>query len=210
MLEAILRLLHPVVPFVTEELWQKVAPLLGIEGDTIMTRPFPQADSTLIDAEATAELEWVKTFVMGVRQIRSENDIKPGKPLPVVCQNGSDTDKARIEHNRDLLHALARLEGIDWLDGEPDSPDFATALVGEMKLLIPMAGLIDKQAEIERLQKNIEKNEQDEARLKGKLSNENFVSRAPQNVVDKEREKLADVETALANLRAQLQRIESI
>jgi valyl-tRNA synthetase len=128
----------------------------------------------------------------------------------VVCQNGSATDKARIERNRGLLHALARLEGIDWLDGEPDSPDFATALVGEMKLLIPMAGLIDKQAEIERLQKNIEKNEQELARISAKLGNENFVSRAPAAVVDKEKAKLADAESTLASLRAQLERIESI
>jgi valyl-tRNA synthetase len=147
---------------------------------------------------------------MGVRQIRSENDIKPGKPLPVVCQNGSETDKERIERNRGLLHSLARLERIDWLDGEPDSPDFATALVGEMKLLIPMAGLIDKQAELERLQKNIEKNEQDLQRISAKLGNENFVSRAPAEVVDKEKAKLADTESTLASLRAQLQRIESI
>jgi valyl-tRNA synthetase len=209
-LEAILRLLHPVVPFVTEELWQRVAPLLAIDGETIMTRPFPQADAAQVDADAIAELEWVKSFVMGVRQIRSENDIKPGKPLPVVCQNGNRTDKERIERNRDLLHALARLEGIDWLDGEPESPDFATALVGEMKLLIPMAGLIDKQAELERLQKNIHKNEQDLQRIGAKLANENFVARAPADVVEREREKLADVEAALANLRAQQQRIASL
>ena len=209
-LEAILRLLHPVAPFVTEELWQKVAPLLGIDGETIMTRPYPQADEARVDADAIAELEWVKTFVMGVRQIRSENDIKPGKPLPVVCQNGNETDKQRIERNRGLLHALARLERIDWLDAEPDSPDFATALVGEMKLLIPMAGLIDKQAELERLQKNIDRNEQDLQRISAKLANENFVSRAPREVVDKEREKLADIEAALSSLRAQQQRIASI
>ncbi|MDJ0779582.1 MAG: valine--tRNA ligase [Gammaproteobacteria bacterium] len=209
-LEAILRLLHPVMPFVTEELWQKVAPLIDIDGETIMHRPYPGMDANLVDDDATAELEWVKTFVMGVRQIRSENDIKPGKPLPVVCQNGSATDKQRIDRNRSLLHALARLQKIDWLDGEPDSPDFATALVGEMKLLIPMAGLIDKQAELERLQKNIEKNEQDRQRISAKLGNQNFVARAPREVVDKEREKLADVEAALANLRAQEERIASI
>ncbi len=209
-LEAILRLLHPVMPFVTEELWQKVAPLIDIDGETIMHRPYPETDASLVDDSAIEELEWVKTFVMGVRQVRSENDIKPGKALPVVCQNGSPIDKTRIENNRALLHALAKLEQIDWLDGEPDSPDFATALVGEMKLLIPMAGLIDKQAELERLQKNIEKNEQDRQRISAKLGNENFVSRAPKEVVDKEREKLADVEAALANLRAQEERIASI
>ena len=175
-----------------------------------MTRPYPEADSARIDADAIAELEWVKSFVMGVRQIRSENDIKPGKPLPVSCQNGSREDQQRIERNRDLLYALARLEQIDSLDGEADSPDFATALVGEMKLLIPMAGLIDKQAELERLQKNIHKNEQDLERINAKLANENFVARAPADVVEREREKLADVEAALASLRAQERRIASV
>ena len=209
-LEAILRLLHPVMPFVTEELWQKVAPLVDIDGETIMHRPYPEADAGLVDDSAIEDLEWVKTFVMGVRQIRSENDIKPGKPLPVVCQNGSATDKERIEHNRALLYALARLEQIDWLDGEPDSPNFATALVGEMRLLIPMAGLIDKQAELERLQKNIEKNEQDRQRISAKLGNENFVARAPAEVVDKEKQKLADAESALRSLRQQADKIAAM
>ena len=165
---------------------------------------------SLVDDEAIAELEWVKQFVMGVRQIRSEMDIKPGKPVPVLCQNGSDLDRERIERNRALLASLARLESITWLNDDAEAPQAATSLVGEMRQLIPLAGLIDKAAEQARLQKNIQKLEQETARLKGKLGNENFVSRAPQQVVDKEKEKLADAETALSSLRVQLQRIESL
>jgi valyl-tRNA synthetase len=209
-LEAILRLLHPIMPYITEELWQRVAPLAWIEGDTIMRRSYPQADAELIDDAALAELEWVKTFIMGVRQIRSEMNIKPGKPLPVICQNGSEQDRQRIEANRSLLESLARLESITWLEADTRAPESAISLIGEMQLLIPLAGLIDQQAELARLQKNIRKLEQDAQRIKAKLSNENFVSRAPASVVDKEREKLTETESALGSLRVQAERIASM
>jgi len=209
-LESILRLLHPIMPFITEELWQRVAVVAGVEGETIMRCRYPQADDTLVDAEAQDELEWVKAFIMGVRQIRSEMNIKPGKPLPVLCQHGSDLDRQRIELNRALLQSLAKLDSITWLDADAQAPQAATSLVGDMQQLIPLAGLIDKAAECARLQKNIDKLEQDGARLGAKLGNENFVARAPKEVVDKEKEKLADNESALASLRAQLQRIEII
>jgi valyl-tRNA synthetase len=147
---------------------------------------------------------------MGVRQVRSEMDIKPGKPVPVLCQHGSDLDQQRIERNRALLQSLAKLDSITWLDSDAQAPQAATSLVGDMQQLIPLAGLIDKDAERARLQKNIDKLEQEGARLSAKLGNENFVARAPREVVDKEKEKLADSESALASLRAQLQRIETI
>ena len=209
-LEEILRLLHPIMPYITEELWQRVSVLAGKEGPTIMRCRYPQADATLVDGDALDELEWVKAFIMGVRQIRSEMDIKPGKPVPVLCQHGSDLDRERIERNRVLLESLARLESITWLDDDAQAPQAATSLVGEMRQLIPLAGLIDKAAEQARLQKNIDRLEQDTGRINAKLGNENFVARAPKEVVDKEREKLADAESALASLRAQLQQIESI
>ena len=209
-LEEILRLLHPIMPYITEELWQRVSVLAGKEGPTIMRCRYPQADATLVDGDALDELEWVKAFIMGVRQIRSEMDIKPGKPVPVLCQHGSELDRERIERNRALLESLARLESITWLDDDAQAPQAATSLVGEMRQLIPLAGLIDKAAEQARLQKNIDRLEQDTARISVKLGNENFVARAPKEVVDRERGKLADAESALASLRAQLQQIESI
>jgi len=209
-LESILRLLHPVMPYITEELWHRVAPLAGLEGDTIMHCRYPQPASKLIDQTVLDELEWLKKFVMGVRQIRSEMDIKPGKSLPVICQHGTADDRQRIERNRELLVSLAKLEAIDWLeDGQP-APESATALVGEMRLLIPLAGLIDKQAELRRLQKNIEKHQQDVERIGAKLGNDNFVARAPAEVVEREREKLAEAQSALASLEEQAARIASI
>ena len=209
-LESILRLLHPIMPYITEELWQRVAPLAQIEGETIMRRPYPESDPSLIDDDTLAELDWVKSFIMGVRQIRSEMDIKPGRPLPVICQNGSQQDQQRIDNNRSLLESLARLESIDWLEADVEAPQSATSLVGEMQLLIPLAGLIDKQAELARLQKNIQKLEQDAERINAKLANENFVSRAPAEVVNKEKDKLAEVESALGSLRVQAERITSL
>jgi len=209
-LESILRLLHPIMPYITEELWQRVAKVAMVDGETIMRCQYPQSNEALIDRDALDELEWVKAFIMGIRQIRSEMDIKPGKPVPVLCQHGSDLDRERIERNQTLLKPLAKLEAITWLDDDAEAPQAATSLVGEMRQLIPLAGLIDKAAEQARLQKNIQKLEQETARLHGKLGNENFVARAPQEVVDKEKEKLAEAESALASLQAQLLRIETI
>lgn len=209
-LESWLRLLHPIMPFITEELWQKVAPLAGKDGETIMLQPFPRPKMEMIDEQAIEELEWVKSFIMGVRQIRSEMDIKPGKPLPVLLQNGSDIDKSRLDHNQTFLMSLAKLENITWLENDQDAPESATALVGDMSLLIPLAGLIDKDAELERLQKNIDKLEVEIKRLSGKLSNANFVDRAPEAVVNKEREKLADNESALKSLQSQADKIRSL
>ncbi|MEE8365283.1 MAG: valine--tRNA ligase [Gammaproteobacteria bacterium] len=209
-LEAILRLLHPIMPYITEELWQRVAPLAGKKADTIMLCPYPQADPELIDETAIDELEWVKHFVMGVRQIRSEMDIKPGKPLPVICQNGSELDRQKLDRNRALLMSLAKLESIDWLEPDQQAPGSATSLVGDMSLLIPLAGLIDKNAELSRLRKNIQKLEQDAQRIEGKLGNDNFIAKAPAAVIDKDKVRLAEVKSALASLQAQADRIRSI
>ena len=209
-LENILRLLHPMMPYITEELWQRIAPLAGVTGDTIMLSAYPKADQELIDREAIDELEWVKSFIMGVRQIRSEMDIKPGKTLPVFCQQGSDIDQQRIQRNRELLTTLAKLESIEWLNNDDQAPEAATSLVGEMNLLIPLAGLIDKQVELARLQKNIARLEQETARIAGKLDNESFVAKAPEQVVNNEKSKLADAEMALASLRVQAEKIAAI
>ncbi len=209
-LETLLRLLHPLMPFITEEIWQKVAPLAGAEGETIMLQPYPEPDDALVDADAVAEIEWVRQFILGLRKIRSSMDIKPGKPLPVLVQNGSETDRDRIAANLHYLKTLGRIESITWLEPDAEAPEAATALVGEMKILIPMAGLIDVEAELARLAKEIAKLEKDIARIQGKLGNASFVAKAPAAVVEKERSKLADQQKALEQLQAQKARIERL
>ena len=209
-LEAILRLAHPIIPYITEEIWQRVAPLAGIKDKTIMLQAYPEADAALMDQNAIDELEWVKTFIIGIRQIRSGMDIKPSKPLSVLLQDGSDTDKQRIETNRHYIENLAKVESITWLNTGDEAPESATALVGEMKILIPMAGLIDKDAELARLIKEITKLESDIQRTKGKLSNESFVSKAPAAVVQKEKDRIAELEIALSNLSEQKTKIEAL
>ncbi|MCZ6579975.1 MAG: valine--tRNA ligase [Gammaproteobacteria bacterium] len=206
-LESILRLLHPIMPYITEELWQRLAPLAKVTGETIMHCRYPEADEGLIDNSAIEELEWVKQFIMGIRQIRSEMNVKPGLALPVVCQNGSNIDKQRIETNRSLLVSLAKIESITWLEPHDKAPESATSLIGDMNLLIPLAGLIDKDAELIRLRKNIVKLEQETQRIEAKLNNENFISRAPSAVVNKEKNRLAETVSALASLKSQADRI---
>ena len=207
-LESILRLLHPIMPYITEELWQRVAPLANIKGETIMLCGYPKADQNQIDANVIAELEWLKQFIMGVRQIRSEMDIKPGKPLPVMCQNGSKLDQQRLDNNQGLLKSLAKLESVNWLSEGEQAPESATSLVGDMSILIPLAGLIDKDAELARLEKNMQKLEQEALRIEAKLGNESFVAKAPEAVVNKEKEKLVDAQSALASLQAQADKIK--
>ncbi|MCK5663818.1 MAG: class I tRNA ligase family protein, partial [Thiotrichaceae bacterium] len=209
-LESLLRLSHPIMPYITEEIWQRVAPLAGIQQDTIMLQAFPQPDATLIDDNAVEEMQWLQQFVLGIRQIRSGYDIKPGKKLEILLNKGSEIDQQRVVHNEAKLKTLAKLESITWLDNSDNIPESATALVGNMQILIPMAGIIDVDAEKERLNKEIEYNQGFVVKLEGKLSNDNFVSRAPENVVAHERQKLADTVDKLKNLLEQLEKLNNI
>ena len=209
-LDAVLRLSHPIMPFITEEIWQRVAPLVGNDGETIMSQAYPEQDASLLDPDAIKEMEWVKNFILGIRKIRGEMNIPPGKPLPVLLQNGSADDQQLLEKHQLLLSTLAKTESIQWLQADDKAPESAIALVGNMRLLIPMAGLIDKEAEIARLTKGIEKLEKDVQRIASKLENANFVDRAPADVVEKERQKLAELQSALDNLRTQLEKIKKL
>jgi valyl-tRNA synthetase len=209
-LETILRLLHPITPYITEEAWQTVAPLAGKDGDTIMLQPYPTSNEALEDELSEKELEWVKHVIMGVRKIRSEMDIAPGKKLSILLSNLSDQDKNWLNRNKVFLQTLAKLEDITLQDNEDEAPESAVALVVEMKILIPMAGLIDKDAEMARLDKEISRLEGEVKRFNGKLSNESFVSKAPAAVVEKEKQKLQDTEIALKNLKDQYAKISQI
>ncbi len=209
-LEALLRLSHPLMPFITEEIWQRVAPLAGRHGDTVMLQPYPEPDAEGVDEQAIAEMGWMMSFVLGVRRIRGEMDIAPKKPLSVLLQNGSETDRGYLDKLRSNLEKLARLENITWLGPDQDAPESATALVGDMKILIPMAGLIDKAAEIGRLNREIEKLQKDLSRSEGKLANPNFVDKAPAAVVQKERHRVVQMQAAMSKLLEQRTRIEAL
>ena len=209
-LETILRLSHPIMPFITEEIWQRVAPLAGITADTIMLQAYPVAEEESIDNTAITEINWVMNFILGVRRIRGEMNIAPGKPLPVLLQNGSTLDKDYLSNSQLYLQKLGRLESITWLNTDDVTPESAIALIGELKILIPMAGLIDKVAELARLEKEIQKIKNDLPRIEGKLSNPTFIDKAPPEVIDKEKAKLADLLSNLNNLEQQHTKIQSL
>ncbi len=209
-LETMLRLAHPIMPFITEEIWQRVAPLANVSGETIMNQPFPIADESEIDLDAVAEMEWVKQFILGIRKIKGEMNIAPGKPVPVLLSHASDSDKNCAQKHRAYLDFLARTESIEVLSEGDEGPESAIALVGEMKLLIPLSGLIDRDAELARLEKELGKLKAEAERLEKKLSNPNFVDKAPEAVVQKERDKLTEAKSALVKLEQQAERIKSL
>jgi valyl-tRNA synthetase len=211
-LDQTLRLLHPFMPFITEEIWQSVRPLSALEskeGDLIV-QSFPRYDESQLDTSSERTIQWLKQVVVGIRTIRSENNIAPSKPLEALCAKGNDEHRDLTASQNDYLCKLAKLESIRWLEDDEQAPAAATALAGDMEILIPMAGLINKADELERLGKEIDKLEGDMKRLKGKLSNDNFVSKAPEAVVAKERQKLAESESALEKLLAKKVQIESL
>ncbi|REH38792.1 valyl-tRNA synthetase [Paraperlucidibaca baekdonensis] len=209
-LEAILRITHPLMPFITEEIWQRVKPLANVEGEFLMLARYPEPDLLRIDAEAVAEIAWVQQLVAGLRNIRGELGISPGKPLPLLVANASASDLARLQRQEALLRFIGRLESITPVAAEADMPPVSTALVGAMTLGVPLAGLIDVGAELARLDKEIARLSQEVARVEGKLSNESFIARAPADVVAKEREKIADSLRAQAAVKGQRERIASL
>jgi valyl-tRNA synthetase len=209
-LEKLLRLAHPFMPFITEEIWQRVAPLTGNNEDSIMLQSYPKANSQLISDSAIKEINWVMNFILGVRRIRGEMNIAPGKKLNVLLQQGTPEDRDLKIKTQHFLIKLGRLESITWLDDTETPPESAIALVGTLQILIPMSGLIDKAAEISRLEKEILKVSKELPRIEGKLKNPNFIARAPQAVIDKEKEKLTDLSLSLSQLNAQLQKITQL
>lgn len=207
-LEAILRLAHPFMPFITEEIWQRIAPLAGVSGETIMLAAFPQPEQDKIDAIAEADVHWLKGVITAIRNIRGEMRIPPGKSLPLYLHNGDDQDRRRLDENRNFLTKMARLDNIIWLTPEQSAPPSVTQLVGRMEILVPMAGLIDKTAELDRLGKEIQKLKQEVGRAEQRLKNPGFADRAPADVVAKEKEKLNEYRSQLAKLEEQAEKIK--
>ncbi|WP_185821044.1 valine--tRNA ligase [Xanthomonas sp. GW] len=202
-LETLLRLLHPLTPFVTEELWQQVAPRLGIAAPTISLQPYPRAGDLDVSAyaDAEADIEWLKAMVSALRRVRSELNVPPSKLVPLLLQGGHAEDRARVERFASQLKFLLRLEAIQWLDAAQDAPPAAAAIVGELRLLVPLEGLVDLDAERTRLDKEIARVGAEQEKSTAKL--EKFTDKVPAAVVEQERVRLADWTTQLAGLREQ-------
>ncbi len=209
-LETLLRLAHPIMPFITEEIWQRVASLAGKQGDTIMQQPYPKPQPDKIDQETLGEMQWLQSFILAVRSIRSGMNISPAKPLPLLLQDGGDTDHSYMTRNRAYLTTLARLASIEWLEDTATAPESATTLLGEMKLLIPMAGLIDKHTELVRLEKEIGKLHKELGQLEGRLANSDYLQRAPEHIVSAGQQRAEEIRSSLATLGEQLTRVGNL
>jgi valyl-tRNA synthetase len=209
-LETLLRALHPLMPFITEEIWLRVAPLAGVVAETIMREPWPRAQDFPADPEAETELRWVMQVVLGIRQIRGEMDIAPARRLPVLLQHASERDLERAHRHRGMLERLAGLASLRSLEAPEAPPPAAMALVGELALLVPMAGLIEPHSELARLGKRLQKVEQELARASAKLANASFVSHAPPEVVAQERSRLVDFERTRSGLARQIGQVQAL
>ncbi len=209
-LEATLRLAHPLTPFITEAIWQRVAPLAGKAGETIMLQPYPVPELAKMERQAMEDMTWVKDFVLGIRQVRGEMNIPPGVRVPVLLQHGDARDRTQLTMNRVYLESLARLDSVDWLDADATPPESAMTLLGELKLYLPIGSLIDKSAESDRISREVERHEKDLARGEVKLANPSFVERAPAAVVEKERTRVEELKTKIEKLREQLERLREL
>ncbi|MFT5520876.1 MAG: valyl-tRNA synthetase [Enterobacterales bacterium] len=212
-LDSIVRLLHPFMPYITEEIWSSLKPLTSNpvnSNGTLIIQPFPEYDNSLIEKSALEDINWVKQVIVAIRTIRAEMGISPAKPIPMYLSNGNSQDKQRLESQQPFLKTLAKLESITWLNEGETAPVSATGLAGKMEILIPMQGLIDKDAELARLDKELQKMQKEQQRISGKLSNPGFTDKAPEAVVVKERSKLTEIEDAMAILNVKRESIASI
>ena len=206
-LDALLRCLHPLIPFITEEIWQKLAPR---DGATIMLQAYPSADAFDKDADAEQQIEWIMGVIIGIRQIRGEMDIAPGRPLSVLLQGASDTDQELLARHALYLKNLGRLADVRVLADDESPPPSATALLGAMKILVPMAGVIDVAAEKLRLEKKRGRGTHDLQKIQGKLENKQFLAKAPAAVLAKERQRFTDLEREISQIDAQLEKLDEL
>jgi valyl-tRNA synthetase len=209
-LEALQRALHPFMPFITEEIWQRAAPLAGRRAPTVMLETYPKQEEFPPDETAEREVAWIQAFILAVRQIKGEMNIPLSRRIAVLLKGASANDRAYADRHRAYLERLAGIDRLTVLEADAVAPESATALVGEMSVLVPMAGLIDAAAEAERLGKLLTKARQELAKTHSKLANENFVRNAPAEVVTTERERQADFERQVTSLTAQLERIRGL
>jgi valyl-tRNA synthetase len=209
-LEALQRALHPFMPFITEEIWQRAAPLAGVAGETVMLQPYPAGADYPPDEAAERETAWIQAVVLGVRQIRGEMNINPARRIPLLLRDAGTQDRGWAARHRAYLERLAGLESLTVLEAGAAAPQSAIALVGTLALLVPMAGLIDAPAEIERLTRLIGKAEKDLAVVSGRLASERFIANAPAAVVAGDRERRSELERTVAGLKAQLEGVRGL
>jgi valyl-tRNA synthetase len=209
-LETLLRALHPIAPFISEEIWQRVRTSAGVAGETIMRCAFPRAADIDVDARAEAEMRWVIAFVEGVRRIRGELDIAPGRKLPVLLRNAGSEDTAYLPRNLHYLNRLAGIETPRVMEPAEAAPISAVAFVGRLEILVPMAGLIDPAAELERLAKQRRRVDADLQKLEAKLGNADFAAHAPAEVVAKDRQRALDLRVELEQVAAQITRVSAL
>jgi valyl-tRNA synthetase len=209
-LETLLRAMHPLAPFISEEIWQRIRVLAGVSGETIMRAEFPRAESIATDRQAEPEMRWVMDFILGVRQIHGEMDIPMARKFEVLLQNASARDLEYLGRN---LHYLVRLGGVEapraLKQGEA-APISAVALLGNLEILVPMKGLIDPDAELERLAKRKRKAEIEFSKLEAKLGNSQFAQNAPPEIVAKDQQRLEELRTEIGQLSAQTDRVNKL
>lgn len=209
-MEASLRLAHPLMPYLTEEIWQTLAPKLNIVGETIMLAQYPTADEALVNEQAEADMQWLQGLIGAVRNIRGEMGLGNARLLPVLLQNTTETEKAQITRIEALFKALAKVESITFLADAEQPPLSSSSVVGHVSVYVPMKGLIDPKAELGRLQKDLDKVQKQHDQIATKLANEGFVAKAPAAVVEGEKVKLAEFADQLAKIKANMEQIAAL
>jgi valyl-tRNA synthetase len=209
-MEASLRLAHPIMPFLTEEIWQTLAPMIGKGGDTIMTAAYPEVEQDKLNDQAEADMQWLQGLIGAVRNIRGEMGLGNARLLPVLLQNTTDAEKAQIARIEPLFKALAKVESITFLNDAEQPPLSSSSVVGHVSVFVPMKGLIDPKAELGRLQKDLDKVQKQHDQIATKLANEGFVAKAPAAVVEGEKVKLAEFADQLAKIKANMEQIAAL
>ncbi len=199
-LDQTLKLLHPIMPFITEEIWQRIRKLTSQVNESIMLSPFPHVNEQFIDDSLEKEMKWIQEIIQSVRTIRSEMGISPAKKIPLIIKNADQQADALLTKYTTTLVSICKLDSLSYLTANDDMPLAATAVVRNLELLIPMAGIIDKNAELQRLVKEIAKLEKDILLAKTKLANPKFSDKAPAEIIEKEKEKLAQAHSAKTKL----------